>query len=179
MIQHSGKVFLTREDIWDGIRLITRMANYHISKMAAKYRHLGENCLDIILKQVISSKIVRAIDHCRPTVECISTATIVQPSMVLHGDRPSMLYHDQHSGESSMVFLLMINLDSSDPSCIYTTQFVSFQAKQYDATLILTFDQPLYWKALSCLVLADTSHAVTVRYDETAVVRGVRSRDCS
>ena len=52
------------------------------------------------------------------------------------------------------MLLPMINLDPSDPSCIYTTmQFVSSQAKPYDATLILTFDQPLYqplyWKTLN------------------------------
>ena len=29
--------------------------------------------------------------------------------------------------------------------------FVSSQARRYDATLILTFDQPLYWKALTII----------------------------
>ncbi len=44
----------------------------------------------------------------------------------------------------------MIYLDPRYSSCIYTKmQFVSSQAKQYDATSILTFDQPLYWKALT------------------------------
>ena len=44
----------------------------------------------------------------------------------------------------------MIYLDPCDPSCIYTTmKFVSSQGKRYDATPILTFDQPLYWKALT------------------------------
>ena len=46
----------------------------------------------------------------------------------------------------------MIDLDPSDPSCIYTTmKFVSSQTRQYDATPILTFDQPLYWKALTMI----------------------------
>ena len=44
----------------------------------------------------------------------------------------------------------LIDLDPTDPSCIYTTmKFVSSQARRYDATPILTFDQPLYWKALT------------------------------
>ena len=44
----------------------------------------------------------------------------------------------------------MIDVDPSDPSCIYTTmKVVSSQARRYDATPILTFDQPLYWKALT------------------------------
>ena len=46
----------------------------------------------------------------------------------------------------------MIDLVPSDPSCIYTTMnFVSSQARRYDATPILTFDQPLYWKALTII----------------------------
>ena len=41
----------------------------------------------------------------------------------------------------------MIYLDLSYPSCIWA----KMQAKQCDATSILTFDQPLYWKALTCI----------------------------
>ena len=98
--------------------------------------------------QVISSKIVKQIEH--RTVENISTATIIHASMVWHDE---MLHHEQYTGESSAMFLPMIKLDLSDPSCIDLTrmQFVSYQAKQYDATIILTFDQPLYWKALTSI----------------------------
>ena len=46
----------------------------------------------------------------------------------------------------------MIDLDPSDPSCIYTAmKFASSQARRYDATPILTSDQPLYWKALTII----------------------------
>ena len=46
----------------------------------------------------------------------------------------------------------MIDLDPSDPSCIYTTmKFVSSQARRHDATPILTFDQHLSWKALTII----------------------------
>ena len=46
----------------------------------------------------------------------------------------------------------MIDLDPSDSSCIYTTmKCVSSQARRYDSTPILTFDQPLYWKALTII----------------------------
>ena len=46
----------------------------------------------------------------------------------------------------------MIDLDPSDPSCNYTTmKFVSSQARRFDATHILTFDQPLYWKSLTII----------------------------
>ena len=50
------------------------------------------------------------------------------------------------------MLLPMIKRDPSDPSCIYTTmQFVSSQAKQYDDNLILTFEQPWYWKGLTSI----------------------------
>ena len=63
-----------------------------------------------------------------------------------------MLHHGEYPGESSVMFLPMIDLDPTDPSCIYTTmKFVSSQARRYDATPILTFDQPLYWKALTII----------------------------
>ncbi|CAC5375556.1 unnamed protein product [Mytilus coruscus] len=55
-----------------------------------------------------------------------------------------------YPGKSSISFLPMIDLNASDMTCIYSTlNFVSNQAKRYDITAILTFDQPLYWKAFS------------------------------
>ena len=58
-----------------------------------------------------------------------------------------ILHHEQYPGESSYImFLLTIGLDPSYSSCIYTRmQFVSYQAKQYDATHIwptLVLDSP-------------------------------------
>ncbi|CAG2210631.1 unnamed protein product [Mytilus edulis] len=51
--------------------------------------------------------------------------------------------------QSSMKFLPMIDLNPSDESRIYTTlHFVCKEAKQNKCTPILTFDQPLYWKAM-------------------------------
>ena len=111
--------------------------------MAAKY-HCFRRKLPI-LKQVISSKNVIAIEH--RTVEDIPTETILQASKVWHDE---MVHHEHYNGESSTMFLSTIKLYPSDPSCVYTTiQFVSSEAKQYDATVIITFDQPLYWKAFN------------------------------
>ena len=63
-----------------------------------------------------------------------------------------MLHHGEYPGESSVMFLPVIDLDPSYPSCIYTTmKFVLSQARWYGATPILTFDQPLYWKALTII----------------------------
>ena len=79
--------------------------------------------------------------------------TLLLQSPGHHGRAPmQMLHHGEYTGESSVMFLPMIDLDPSDPSCIYTTmKFVSSQARRYDATPILTFDQPLYWKALTII----------------------------
>lgn len=44
----------------------------------------------------------------------------------------------------------MIDLNPSDLTCIYSTlHFVCDHARRYDVTPILTFDQPLWWKALT------------------------------
>ncbi|PIK60571.1 hypothetical protein BSL78_02507 [Apostichopus japonicus] len=79
-------------------------------------------------------------------------------SLLLHIPRPAwsgmmqMLHHGQYPGQSSVTFLPMIDLDPSDPSCIYSTmKFVSSRAKQQNVTPILTFDQPLYWKAMTII----------------------------
>ena len=60
-----------------------------------------------------------------------------------------MVHKGNHPGKSSVIFMPMIDMPSSDMSCILSTmEFVSKQARQYNCTPILTFDQPLYWKAM-------------------------------
>ncbi|CAG2218591.1 unnamed protein product [Mytilus edulis] len=55
-----------------------------------------------------------------------------------------------YPGQSNITFLPMIDLNPSDESCIYTTlHFVCKEAKKNKCTPILTFDQPLYWKAMT------------------------------
>lgn len=81
-----------------------------------------------------------------------------ETSLLLHSQRPSwsgmmqMLHLGEHPGRASVTFLPMIDLDPSDESCIYSTlRFVAIQALQYDVTPVLTFDQPLFWKALTII----------------------------
>ena len=62
------------------------------------------------------------------------------------------LVHDKQPKEnceaSSVHFLPIIDMSSSDMSCIYSTlKFVSDIACKYDKPTIITFDQPLFWKA--------------------------------
>ena len=63
-----------------------------------------------------------------------------------------MLHDGPQPGKSSVEFLPMIDLDSCDPTCIYSTLiFVVSQARLHDVTTVLTFDQPLCWKALKII----------------------------
>ena len=54
-----------------------------------------------------------------------------------------------------MIFMPMIDLSPSDPSCIHpvysTMVYVSAQAQKNQVTPVLTFDQPLYMKATMIL----------------------------
>lgn len=51
-------------------------------------------------------------------------------------------------GNSSIEILPMIDLNASDPTCIYSTlHFLCNAAEKHGVTPIITFDQPLYWKA--------------------------------
>jgi hypothetical protein len=53
-----------------------------------------------------------------------------------------------HSGKSSIQFLPMIDMSPGDKTCILSTlEFISKIAIKHHVPPIITFDQPLYWKA--------------------------------
>ena len=62
------------------------------------------------------------------------------------------MQHVQHGLQpepSTIKFLPIIDMDPSDLTCIYSTlKFVCAQAKRLGVTPILTFDQPLWRKAI-------------------------------
>ncbi len=59
----------------------------------------------------------------------------------------------EHPGQSSVVFLPMIDLYSGDKTCILSTlDFVCDLAIKHNAPPIITFDQPLYWKAAEMIM---------------------------
>ena len=79
----------------------------------------------------------------------------MKSSLFLHSPRPAwarmmqISHHGQHPGKASVMFLPMIDLDPGDTSCIYyALHFVTAEANRYDVTPVITFDQPLYWKAM-------------------------------
>lgn len=60
-----------------------------------------------------------------------------------------LVHHGDHPGKSSVMFLPMIDMNPSDVTCIYSTlKFVCEHARRHGVTPIITFDQPLWWKAL-------------------------------
>ncbi|VDI79282.1 Hypothetical predicted protein [Mytilus galloprovincialis] len=69
-----------------------------------------------------------------------------------------MVQKREYPGQSAFTFLPMIDMDPSDLSCIYSTlKFICSQAKSYGVKAIVTFDQPLYWKALSIITNEPTT----------------------
>ena len=77
-------------------------------------------------------------------------------SLSLRSSRPAwagmmqLIHTGDHPGKSSIFFLPMIDMNPSDITCLYSTLlYVSSHAKRYGVTPILTFDQPLWWKAIT------------------------------
>jgi hypothetical protein len=69
-------------------------------------------------------------------------------------DLMEMVCTGSNPGLSNITFLPMIDLNHSDMSCVYSTlKFVSKEASHHNRTPVITFDQPLYWKALIIMIL--------------------------
>ena len=63
------------------------------------------------------------------------------------------VHRGNHPGQSSVTFLPMIDMSSSDLTCIFSTlKFVTEHARKHNVTPIITFDQPLWWKALTIIM---------------------------
>ena len=61
-----------------------------------------------------------------------------------------MIYKGNHPGQASVMFLPMIDMNPSDLTCINSTlHFISEHARRYSVTPMITFDQPLWWKAMT------------------------------
>lgn len=53
-----------------------------------------------------------------------------------------------HPGKSSITILPIIDLNPSNLDCVYSTLvYMTNQAEKYQIAPVITFDQPLYWKA--------------------------------
>ena len=68
-------------------------------------------------------------------------------------DMMQLVHCGSHPGKSSVMFLPMIDISPSDTTCIYSTlKYVQEHAQCHDVTPIITFDQPLWWKALMIIL---------------------------
>lgn len=57
-----------------------------------------------------------------------------------------------YPGQCSMVLMPMIDMKANDESCILSTMlFVANQAKKFNLSPILTFDQPLFQQMLETI----------------------------
>lgn len=72
-----------------------------------------------------------------------------------------MVQEGNNQGVSDITFLPMIDLNPSDLNCIFSTlMFVLKEASRYNRTPIITFDQPLYWKAVMMTSSEECSNVV-------------------
>ena len=59
-----------------------------------------------------------------------------------------LVHKRQNPGTSSIIFLPMIDMDPNDRHFIYSTlKFISSHAQRHQSYPVVTFDQPLWWRA--------------------------------
>ena len=88
--------------------------------------------------------------------DCYENLDVLWKTSVMFGaPRPAwsgmmqFVHQGHHPGKASIMFLPIIDMNPSDSTCIYSTlMFVSDHARRHGVTPILTFNQPLWWKAL-------------------------------
>ena len=80
-------------------------------------------------------------------------------SLLFNRPRPAwfgmmqQLHRGVQPSKSSVLFLPMIDLSSSDTTCIYSTlNYITQHSDRHGIPTIVTFDQPLWWKALSIIL---------------------------
>jgi hypothetical protein len=74
---------------------------------------------------------------------------LLRPKTPLWNGTMQMIYDGDHPGQSSTIFLPMIDMDPSNETCIYSTlHYISGLAKKFNTLPVVTFDQPLWWKAM-------------------------------
>lgn len=71
-----------------------------------------------------------------------------KPRPLWSGCMQMLQSHIPHPGKSSEVFLPIIDLTPSDPTCVRSTlEYISDHARRHGLTSVITFDQQLWWIA--------------------------------
>ena len=94
-----------------------------------------------------------ALDNTKGLGNLWQYAWLVTPMKPLWNGFMSASHDGLCPSKTAMHFEPMIDLPSSDYSCIYSTiSFVSDLARKYAHDPLLTFDQPLYWKSMEITI---------------------------
>lgn len=73
---------------------------------------------------------------------------LLKPKPMWSGYMQMLHCNIPHPGKSSDIFLPMIDLTPSDPTCVRSTlEYVVDHASKYNTTPVITFDQQLWWIA--------------------------------
>ena len=120
------------------------------AKIDIKYYRPPSNLMTEISYQELED--LKVIDTTR-LVDFLSVVTWpLRASTPTWSGAMQMIQNGEHPGKSAVVFLPMIDMNASDISCVYSTMlFICSQARRYNVTPVLTFDQPLYWKAFTII----------------------------
>ena len=71
-----------------------------------------------------------------------------QPTPNWQGMMHLLHQHMDHPGKSTIAFLPIIDMYPGDKSCIFSTlEYLSKLASDQNCPAVVTFDQPLFWKA--------------------------------
>ena len=95
---------------------------------------------------------ISIVDNTKSLGTLWQSTWIFKPSVPQWSGYMQTVLNGSHPGKSTVHIMPMIDEKSSDYSCIYTTMmFIDEQARRHGKTPLLTFDQPLYWKAFEIL----------------------------
>lgn len=112
------------------------------------------------VRQTIVFNNLPALISCDRTVDVLWELSLIFKQQTPGWQGMMNIIHQglEHPGQSSVVFLPMIDLYSGDKTCILSTlDFICDLAIKHNAPPIITFDQPLYWKAAEIIMDAPQS----------------------
>ena len=111
------------------------------------YNRSNENQPSLVYKELKDLKVQDSFAHLDLLYKL--TQPLIRSPRPAWSGTMQMIFKGDHPMKSSVQFLPMIDMDPSNLTCIYSTlSFIVDQAKRYNLIPIITFDQPLWWKAL-------------------------------
>lgn len=132
--KHISRKSVTAQDILQVGRIDIRyFTSQHTGKLPLTYKEL---------------KAMEVVDPTAHLDILWETSFFTRPTRPAWSGLMQTVHHGAYPGKSTVLFLPMIDMNASDMTCIFSTlHFVCKQAKSYGVTPVITFDQPLFWKA--------------------------------